>query len=153
MNITDMQILDEAGQPRTVFDFGESVRLRVKYEMNRELKDANFVAALIRSDGVSCCNYSSLLDGFQIPGELGEGEIELVMPPIKLVADLYAVHIVVWDAKFQQLYGAQIGGSFHVRHELFSTHFGVYHENAQWSGGAAEHAAAREKSPIKLEMP
>ena len=153
VNITDMQILDETGQPRTVFEFGERVRLRVKYEMNRELKDANFVAALIRSDGVSCCNYASHLDGFQIPTELGEGEIELTMPPLKLVADLYAVHIVVWDEKFQQLYGAQIGGSFHVRHELFSTHFGVYHESAQWTCRTAEQVAAGEKPRFKGKLP
>jgi lipopolysaccharide transport system ATP-binding protein len=153
VNIIDMQILDEMGQPRTVFEFGERVRLRVKYEMNRELKDANFVAALIRSDGVSCCNYASHLDGFQIPAELGEGEVELTIPPLKLVADLYSVHIVVWDAKFQQLYGAQIGGSFHVRHELFSTHFGVYHENAQWTCRTAEQVAAGEKSRFKAKLP
>jgi lipopolysaccharide transport system ATP-binding protein len=152
VSITDMQILDEDSQPRTVFEFGERVKLRVKYEMRERLKDTNFVVALIRSDGVSCCNYSSCLDGFKIPSELGEGEFELTMPPLKLVADLYAAHIVVWDPTFQQLYGAQIGGSFHVRHELFSTHFGVFHESAEWSGLSAEELATVRNSTIKMGL-
>ncbi len=133
VTIADMRILDEGKEPRTIFDFGERVRIRIKYEMRQSLRDPNFVVALVRSDGVGCCNYSSDLDGLEIPTTLGAGELEVLLPPLKLVADLYAVHIVVWDGKFQQLYGAQIGGSFHVRHELFSSHFGVYHEPAEWS--------------------
>jgi len=131
--ITDMRILDEAGAPRTVLDFGERARVRVKYEMRQSIKNLNFVIALIRSDGVACCNYSAELDGFKICDKLGEGAFEVLMPPIKLVADLYSIHVIAWDEKFQQLYGAQIGGSFHVRHKLFNGHFGVFHESAEWS--------------------
>src|SRR5258708_1173280 len=139
VNVTDMQVLDESGKARTVFEFGERARLRIKYEMRQDISDTNFVVALIRSDGVACCNYSSELDGFKINGSLGQGEFEVLLPPLKLVADLYAVHVVVWDGKFQQLFGAQICGSFHVRHELFSTHFGVYHETAEWFVREREH--------------
>lgn len=153
VNITGMQILDEAGQPRTVFDFGERVRVQVKYEIRQSVNDPNFVIALTRSDGVSCCNYSSELDGFKIPAKPGDGEFEVLMPPLKLVADLYAVHIIVWDEKFQQLYGAQTGGSFHVRHELFNTHFGVYHESAEWLAREAEPVGMREGSAMRVEMP
>jgi len=132
VNVTGMQILDEEGKPQSVFDFGERVRVRIEYEVREKAINPNFVVALIRSDGVGCCNYSSDLDGFTPAAELGKGALEVLLPPLKLVADRYAIHVVVWDRKFQELYGAQIGGSFHVRHELFSTQFGVYHENAEW---------------------
>jgi lipopolysaccharide transport system ATP-binding protein len=48
------------------------------------------------------------------------------------VAELYSIQVMVWDAKFQQLYSAQIGTTFHVRHLLLSPHFGVFHEAAEW---------------------
>lgn len=153
VSVTDMQILDDLGQPRTIFDFGERVRLRIKYEMRQNISDLNFVVALIRSDGVGCCNYSSELDGFKITPGLGPGEFEILLPPLKLVADLYAVHVVVWDGKFQQLYGAQIGGSFHVRHELFSSQFGVYHETAEWFFRETEDAEGREEASNKVVTP
>jgi lipopolysaccharide transport system ATP-binding protein len=151
--ITDMRILDERGESRTIFDFGERVRIRIEYEMRQSIKDSNFVVALIRSDGVSCCNYSSQLDGFNIPATFGTSQLEVLLPPLKLVADLYAIHIVVWDGKFQQLYGAQIGGSFHVRHDLFNTHFGVYHESAEWSSRDPDHARIGKGPAIKVETP
>lgn len=132
VNITGVQILDEDGQPQTVFDFGERVRVRIDYDQRLDLAGPNFVIALIRSDGIGCCNYSSDLDGFRPATAVGKGAFEVLLPPVKLVADRYSIHVVVWDRKFQELYGAQIGGSFHVRHELFSTQFGVYHESAEW---------------------
>jgi len=149
--ITDMQILNEGGERRTVFNFGERGRVRIKYELRQSIKNLNFVVALIRSDGVACCNYSSELDGFKIRVKPGDGAFEVLIPAIKLVADLYSVHVMVWDDKFQQLYGAQIGGSFHVRHELFNSHFGVYHESAEWFSPNTDQVGTAERSPIKVE--
>jgi len=153
VSITGMQILDEAGQPRSVFEFGERVRVKIAYRIRQSMKDTNFVVALVRSDGVGCCNYSSRLDGFEIHNKLGEGEFEVLMPSLKLVADLYSVHVMSWDDKFQQLYGAQIGGSFHVRHDLFNSHFGVYHESAEWSSRDAHPAAMGQGAAVKIETP
>jgi lipopolysaccharide transport system ATP-binding protein len=151
--ITDMSILDDRGESRSIFDFGERVQIRIKYEVRQNIEDSNFVVALVRSDGVSPCNYSSQLDGFKIPSTLGTNQIEVLLPPLKLVAERYAVQVAVWDGKFQQLYGAQIGGSFHVRHDLFDTHFGVYHESAQWFFRDSDQAKMYEGSAVKIEMP
>lgn len=149
--ITGMQILNESGQPRSVFEFGERVRVQIKYEIRKSMPNPNFVVALVRSDGVSCCNYSSELDGFKVHGKPGEGEFEILLPRLKLVADLYAVHVNIWDDKFQDLYSAQIGGSFHVRHDLFNTHFGVYHESAEWYSRDQATAGGGEPSAIDVE--
>jgi lipopolysaccharide transport system ATP-binding protein len=153
VRITGMQILDEEGLSRTVFEYGERVRVRVQYQIKQNLKNANFVVALVRSDGISCCNYSSQLDRFEIQGQAGAGEFELLMPSLKLVADLYALHVLIWDEKFQQLYGAQIGGSFHVRHDLFNSHFGVYHESADWSCSTSEDETKRSMSQSGSVLP
>lgn len=151
VKIAGMQILGQGGQPQTVFDFGERVRVRVEYDLRRNIVNPNFVVALIRSDGVGCCNYSSDLDGFRPVAALGKGAFEVLLPPLKLVADRYSVHIVVWNRTFQELYGAQIGGSFHVRHELFSTQFGVYHESAEWSERRNENLMNENEAISKLK--
>jgi len=153
VSITDMQVLDSSAQPRTMFDFGERVRLRMRYTIRRPLPTANFVVALIRSDGIGCCNYSSSLDGFQISPKVGDGELDLLTPPLKLVADLYSVHILVWDEHFQRLHGAQIGGSFHVRHKLLSSQFGVFHELGEWTSRPVEPLNSPETPPAtKVEI-
>jgi lipopolysaccharide transport system ATP-binding protein len=152
VNITDMQILDELGQGRSIFDYGERVRVRVKCEVHQRIHNPNFVVAVVRSDGVSCCNYSSQLDGIALPTVSGMYEFEVLLPELKLVADLYAIHIVVWDAKFQQLYGAQIGGSFHVRHELLNAYFGVFHESAEWYCGRGNEEEVRRRTPVDVEI-
>ena len=130
--ITGIQVLNEGGQPHTVFDYGERMRVRIEFETRDNITNANFVVALIRSDNVSCCSYSTALDGFTIPSLSSIGGIEVLTPPLKLVSDLYTIHVMVWDAGFQHLYCAQIGTSFHVRHQLLSAHFGVFHEPADW---------------------
>jgi hypothetical protein len=43
-----------------------------------------------------------------------------------------AVYVMVWDTKFEKLYSAQTGMTFHVRHQVLNTHFGVFHESAEW---------------------
>ncbi|WP_298435906.1 ABC transporter ATP-binding protein [Geobacter sp.] len=130
--ITELELLDESGRPRTVFDYGERMRVRMSYSASGMISNPNFVVALIRSDNVACCNYSTALDGFIIPALSGEGMIEVMTPPLKIVSESYEIHILVWDEEFQRRYCFQRGRYFHVRHHLFSTHFGVFHEEAQW---------------------
>lgn len=151
IDITDVEVLDETGQPRTIFDYGERVRVRMKFKAHQRIVNPNFVVSVIRSDNVNCCNYSTALDGFTIPSLSGAGSIEVLTPPLKLVSALYAIHVVVWDTEFQRLYGAQIGATLHVRHQLLSTHFGVFHESAEWSlpTGQDEVTSTRVDAPIE----
>ena len=93
----------------------------------------NVNVSFIRSDNVACCNYNMTMDGLSIPSLVGRGTIEVLTPPLKLVSELYTIHVMVWDAKFEKLYAAQIGMTFHVRHQVLNTHFGVFHESAEWS--------------------
>jgi lipopolysaccharide transport system ATP-binding protein len=130
---TDITILDENGAPRTVFEHGERMRIRIRLEATRPLHRPNLIVALIRSDNVACCNFNTAMDGTTISRLSGESEVELLTPPLRLVSETYAIHFLVRDDSFQRLYCAQAGPSFQVRHELLSTHFGVYHERGEWS--------------------
>jgi len=130
---TDVSITDEKGLPRTVFDYGERMRLRLQWDAREAITDPGIIVAFIRSDGVACCNYSSEADGFRLGRLEGEDMLELLTPPLKLVAELYTVHVLVRERGFQKLLCLQIGGTFHVRHDLFDAHFGVFHEPSSWT--------------------
>jgi lipopolysaccharide transport system ATP-binding protein len=130
--ITDVSIRNQNEQEKTVFSYGEQMTLRMAYSARQLIDSPNFIIAFIRSDGVACCNFSSEADGAFIDPVKGIGVIQLRTPPIRLVADVYSISIIVRKKGFQEVLCAQNGGTFHVRHELFDTHFGVFHEPGNW---------------------
>ncbi|MBM3890885.1 MAG: ABC transporter ATP-binding protein, partial [Verrucomicrobia bacterium] len=132
LTVTDIQLFDEAGQPRTMFEFGERMRVRLAYEAKEPVSAPNFCIGIIRSDNTPCCFFSATLDGLKIASVHGRGVLELLTPPLKLVAETYTINTALWNADFQRLYSAQTRCNFHVRHDLLDTNFGVFHEPAEW---------------------
>ena len=92
----------------------------------------NFSVSFIRSDNVACCNYNTAMDDFNVGTVVGEGVVELLTPPLKLVAEHYTINILIWDSHFHRLYCAQVGKNFHVAHAVLGTEFGVFHESGEW---------------------
>jgi lipopolysaccharide transport system ATP-binding protein len=149
IEITGCELLDASGFARSVWEFGQPLKLRIAFNTKRTLTDPNFIVAFIRADGVACCNYSSEADGVATGRISGPGYIEIEVPPLKLVSDMYSVSVLVRERGFGQIVCGQIGATFHVRHSLFDTHFGVYHEPATWLFSRAV-AATHEDSAIAL---
>lgn len=136
--IRDVELMGEDGEPRTVFDHGEKMRVRLRYETTEPVEAPNFTVSFLRSDDVACCNYNTSMDNVTTGTVSGRGVVELTVPPLKLVSELYTVQVLVWDAGFKRLYCAQNGKNFHVRHPVLSTEFGVFHEPARWTLAAEE---------------
>jgi lipopolysaccharide transport system ATP-binding protein len=130
--IKRVETLDEAGEPRTIFNRGERMRVRIHHDVRRPLKFPNFCFGVRRSDNILCCVYSAARDGFTLPLLEDSGIIELLTPPLSLISELYGTHVVVWDSEFKNLYCGQLGPSFHVRDEVLNPEFGVFHEAAEW---------------------
>jgi lipopolysaccharide transport system ATP-binding protein len=130
--ITDSELLDEHGAPRRLFDFGEKMTLRLAYDTRKPVESPNFIVCIVRSDGVPVCNYSTEVDGLDLGRVSGAGSIELLLPPIKLVAEMYSISVLIRARGFQEIFCGQTAGIFHVRHPLFDTHFGVFHETPAW---------------------
>lgn len=140
VRIKAVELLNYEGQPTLIFNHGQRMRIRLTYEANETVKNANFAVGFIRSDNVGCCNFNTAMDGFPVPVLQGSGTIELVTPPLKLVAEMYEVIVLIWDEKFQNLYSSQVCTNFHVRHDMLNTHFGVFHESAEWRWVTEGHA-------------
>lgn len=150
ITITRCSILDLSGREKSVFEYGERVSIRVGYKARKPLRNPGFIIAFVRSDGVPCCNYSTETDGIATGWVSGVGELEVTLPPLKLVSDLYTIHILAREPGFQNLLCSQVGSTFHVRHPILNTHFGVFHESAEWSLTCddAIHQLARKPSII-----
>jgi lipopolysaccharide transport system ATP-binding protein len=131
--ITDVDLYGEDGERKTLFEFGERMRVRIAYRAFKPVERPHFMCSIKRSDQILCCNFSSYFDKVDLPRVLGDGVIELLTPPLKIVSDQYHVTIAVREKGLQQAVAGQIGASFHVRHENFDvSDFGVFHEPAQW---------------------
>lgn len=133
VDITDVELLGEDGQHKSIFDFGERMTIRVRYDARDIVDEPDIRIGINRSDEVHCSSFSTVADGIQIDSLSGVGEIELTTPPIKLVSNLYTVTISVRQRKYGAMVVAKLGETFHVRHPVFATNaFGVFHEAAEW---------------------
>jgi lipopolysaccharide transport system ATP-binding protein len=138
IRVSKFVALGEDGSERSMFEFGERMRFRIEYDASAPIERPNFIVAFTRSDGVAACNFSTETDGLELDVADGHGVIELLTPPIKLVAESYTVSVIVRRPGMQALLCGQVGGVIHVRHELFNMHFGVFHERAEsWNHVAA----------------
>lgn len=143
--ITNVELFGENGEAKTVFDFGERMRVRIEYRATRPVEAPHFLCSIKRSDQLLCCNFSSYVDNVRPPSLYGEGAIELLTPPLKVVSDRYTVTVAVLERGFERPVAGQIGASFHLRHEMFEASiFGVFHEPAQWR--VMENAVARNEA-------
>lgn len=134
IDITDIELLGEDGERKQMFDFGERMTVRVRYDAKDPIKDPDIRIGINRSDEVHCSTFSSVADGIGLSVLSGPGEIELTTPPIKLVSDLYTVTISVREKKYGRMVVARLGETFHVRHPVFASNaFGVFYEPADWN--------------------
>ena len=61
IRMTGCQLLSEQGDPKTMYDFGEGMKLRLSYATREPLENPNVIVAIIRSDftlGSSVCIWS-----------------------------------------------------------------------------------------------
>ncbi len=146
--LTDIDLYDDSGATKSVFDFGERMTMRIRYNAREAIPSPNVMVALMRSDGIGCSVYANDVDGVDLGTLDGEGTLELSLPPIALTSERYVIHILVRQRDTQRILCAQVGRSFHVRHELLDAmNYGVFHEAAQWkvetgSGAEAKRAKA-----------
>ncbi|MGU3537479.1 ABC transporter ATP-binding protein [Methylobacterium sp. A54F] len=133
VDIRGIEVLDEADQPRTLFEPGERLRVRVHYGASQPVRRPNVRISLTRSDDVLCCNYSTLLDGVG-PLELGTaGTVELTTGPLSLTAASYAVSVTLLAEDAGRPLAARLGPRFHVADpDLEPDVFGVFHESGAW---------------------
>lgn len=130
-NAINISLVGEDGIEKTVFNFGERMKVRVHYKTTRPIKLPDIRIGINRSDEIHCCTFNTHADNIDLPEISGEGVVEMETPPLNLVSDMYFTTIAVRERGIQ--ISSQIGSAFHMNHPLFASNaFGVFHEPAQW---------------------
>jgi lipopolysaccharide transport system ATP-binding protein len=131
ITFTDIQLLDKKGTEKTVFDFGERMTVRIRYQTSRPIRKADIRIGVNRADEIHCCTFSTSADQINLSEIDGEGEIELVTPELELVSDQYTTTIAVREN--DQQICSQLGATFHIRHPVFQSNaYGVFHQSGEW---------------------
>jgi hypothetical protein len=60
---------------------------------------------------------------------------------------MYTIKLTVRQPNFQDIVCSQFGGTFHVRDELLSHHFGVFNQPGQWNIAAGQPMADNRTKP------
>jgi lipopolysaccharide transport system ATP-binding protein len=123
-----------SGTAATMFDFGQRMRVDIRYCAPQEISRPEFRVKIVRSDGVHCTTFSTSQDELELGPLRGAGKLSLVSPPIKLVSDRYNICAELYDLDAiadANAISNVIG--VHVRHPVFmSEAYGVWHEEAEW---------------------
>ncbi|MES1156699.1 MAG: ABC transporter ATP-binding protein [Alphaproteobacteria bacterium] len=131
--MTNIMACSESGVPQTVFDRGDRMKIRLAYTAREPIESPRVLIAIMRADGVGATVYANEPDGVDLGRLEGDGVIEMLAPPLKLIADKYTIHVVVRARASHDTLCAQVGRTFHVRHPVLNDEYGVFTEQAEWS--------------------
>jgi lipopolysaccharide transport system ATP-binding protein len=147
ITFTDIQLIGENGAEKTVFNFGERMKVRLRYETSRPIRNPDIRIGINRSDELHCCTFSSTSDNVDIPEMSGEGVIEIDTPPLSLVSEMYFTTIAVRENAKQ--IASQIGAAFHMSHPVYGgSAWGVFHEAADWRINPMEQKNAGQRQAV-----
>ncbi|MFC1998002.1 ABC transporter ATP-binding protein, partial [Chloroflexota bacterium] len=76
----------------------ERVKFDIHYNAYSNIKKANLVVRIVRSDGLTCCAIRTSLDDFNLSLKSGKGIISAILDPIQLYGGNYYVQAVFRDA-------------------------------------------------------
>lgn len=98
VRIVAVELCGDDGVPRTRFRFGETLQVRVRYELERPLDSPVFGVDIRRSDGLLCAMARTDFSGVS-PGLIEQhGQFEVDLGPIHLTAASYMVGGVIFDS-------------------------------------------------------
>ena len=95
VEITDVALLDRAGQPTFVFHSGDSMAVRVKLRAAQPVNDFVFGFGLFNADGVCCYGTNTYLEQLTPQRLSGEAEATFSIESLDLVEGTYKLDVAV----------------------------------------------------------
>ncbi len=133
IEIVDVRFLDGDGQERFVFETGQKMVARIKYQSRIEVEDPVFGVAIYRDDDLRINGPNTSLSGYKVGWVRGEGQIDYIIEELPLLAGTYRFTVGVFDPAGLQHY------DYHHQFYTFAVQggptqekFGVFHIPCQW---------------------
>jgi ABC-type polysaccharide/polyol phosphate transport system ATPase subunit len=95
--VTAVSLLDIEGNPRSEWDIGEPMKVRIEYVAHREIEDPIFGVEITRNDGLDCFATNTRWDGLSAGRLCGRGVVELHLPRLDLSAGSYTIGVGLLD--------------------------------------------------------
>lgn len=120
VRIVAVEPLGDDGAARMRFQFGENLRIRVRYEADEFIKDPVFGIDVRRADGIICAVARTNLSGVRLGSIEQRGEFVVDLGPIRFTGASYVVGGAIWDSSATVLYdylqvaGIEIEGVVHA---------------------------------------
>ncbi len=96
--ILEVKLRDKKGKERNAFQTGESLRIDVKYKVEKEIKGPHFGVAVFREDYLYCYGPNTRFDGIKIKKlRKGIGNFSIEFKNIILGSGDYRLSIAVWN--------------------------------------------------------
>lgn len=121
------------GRHRERFNAEESLAARIDFTAAEKIERPVFALEIIRSDGVICCDSSTIADGFSIESIEGDGSLEIGLGKLNLVPGIYLIRITVWDKDILHPYVVRKNDIFRFeRDNLAGIQKGVFVASYTW---------------------
>jgi hypothetical protein len=95
IEITDVALLDGAGQPTFIFHSGDPMSVRLKVHASQPTSDLVFGIGLFNADGVCCYGTNTYLEEMTPARLAGDGEATFAIDGLDLVEGTYKLDVAV----------------------------------------------------------
>jgi lipopolysaccharide transport system ATP-binding protein len=131
--ITQVELLDQAGQPKEEFAAGDRLLLRAHYVVPRPIQAPVFLVRITRPDGVICCALSTRKNTnlAQKPTQ-GTGTFEACIGPLQLVPNTYTVEVCIVDRHKPIIHATNALETFRVEGPWTDKYAGVFRPPVEW---------------------
>ena len=136
IEIVGVDILDETGSVRRVFQVGDTWSVRIRYQAHDRIEAPVFGLGVHRNDGVHVCGPNTTLAGLQIPAVEGDGEIVYRVDQLPLMEGTYLVSVSAHDKADTTMYDYHDRlYAFAVRQTGAGERYGLVSLNGRWERG------------------
>ena len=132
VEITNIELLDSAGNVKTTFSYDEEFRTRVYYDAHEVIEEPNFGVEIKREDGIVCFIKRSPWDKFKIEKIEKKGYFEMIIDGLYLAPMNYSTRVVIADSSNSIPIITQKGPDFTVKSPIPFNNKGIYHPKSTW---------------------
>src|ERR1700674_1742426 len=130
IEITEVTLLDHAGQPSFVFHSGDAVSVRLKVSAHAPAHDFVFGVSLFNVDGVCCYGTNTFIEEMDPQRLAGDVEVTMAIESLDLVEGTYSLDVAVHTCDGYPYHSHRLLYTFRVKSR--TPDVGIYRPHHRW---------------------
>jgi lipopolysaccharide transport system ATP-binding protein len=134
LQLVGIEVLDASGSRPEEFLGSQSVEIRVHYRSDGYSGPGNAVVRLVRTDGLTCCEMRTSIDGFGVNYLDGDGVLSVLVEPLQLTGGTYIIDVELLNEDDSVVLSRGWSKAFYVSGRALSheEHSGVFEPKRRW---------------------